>query len=120
MHKRSRSVLARAAGLCVWLAPVCGFAVVHTWTGANGAAKTYSDPLNWSPNGVPGSSDTALFAANGTAVFNNTPLVGFATVAACSFSMGQSGDHEWVVSQVLRVESTGSLTLTGGIDMQPG
>lgn len=57
------------------------FAVDRTWVGATGIPPgdgvSFGDPLNWSPNGVPGSADAMLFDLIGgdislAAAFTNT------------------------------------------------
>lgn len=65
---------------------VCG-GDVRTWKGPEGGA--WSEPSNWTPEGVPGDGDTLRFDASTAAVSSVNDLSGL-SVAALEFSGGQS------------------------------
>src|SRR5687768_11461691 len=59
-------VLAAAAGVVVGVPSWSARAGEYQWTGVppvgSTEAPSYTDPANWTPTGVPGAGDTAVFA----------------------------------------------------------
>jgi hypothetical protein len=58
--------------ICVWLlvflaVPICAWATEKQWSGG-GDAAAWEDSANWSPTGVPSSSDSIIIDATGAAV----------------------------------------------------
>ncbi|MCZ7556855.1 MAG: T9SS type A sorting domain-containing protein [Bacteroidia bacterium] len=89
--------------LCL-LSAVPAQATIYTWTGA-GANSNWNTPANWSPNGVPGSSDDAFFSSN--ASVNVT-----AAVTVLSFSI--TGATVTLLSDT-SVTVTSTMTLTDAL-----
>ena len=92
-------------------------ATTYTWT--NTAGGSWSAAANWSPNGIPGSGDTALITTSGTyAVGLSAPVtVNVLTVGTINGSGTQSfstSTQNLTVQSSLVVTNTGAFTLAGG------
>jgi hypothetical protein len=79
-------------------------AAIKTWTNTLGGS--WFAPINWSPNGVPGTSDTVNITNDGT----YTVSIPTGTVAVASINLGGSSG-----TQTLAMDTTESLTNAGSI-----
>ncbi|MEW6304194.1 MAG: hypothetical protein AB1705_12025 [Verrucomicrobiota bacterium] len=79
-------------------------AATYTWNGAN---ANWGDPTQWTPNGVPGSGDTANIGSGSAAVGSAT------TVSILNLSGGE-------VSGVGPLNIAGTFNWTGGVREGPG
>ncbi|MEO8354180.1 MAG: right-handed parallel beta-helix repeat-containing protein, partial [Chthoniobacteraceae bacterium] len=83
---------------------------IGTFTWQGGVSTDWFEPANWSPNGVPGSFDTAIFnggAPNDLELNQNTTVGTFQHTAGNFFGTGTLGVGD-------------SLVWTGGSQMGPG
>ena len=72
---------------CVGRAP-CGRGAIKNWINTSGG--TWFDPLNWSPNGVPTSSDAVTITNNGT----YTVVVSSNVVTTAVFTIGGASGRQ--------------------------
>jgi hypothetical protein len=115
-HLLKRGVLAFAI-IAISLNVYNASAITYTWT--NTAGGSWSAAANWNPNGIPGSSDTALIMTPGTyAVGLSAPvIVNSLTVGTTNGSGVQSFSTSILnltVQSSLVVNNTGAFTLAGG------
>lgn len=78
----------------VLMAAVAGYALVveaidYTWT--NNASGNWADSVMWSPNGVPGASDTAIFDNTTSSTTNKTITLGTSSVG----TVNVTGSRPW-------------------------
>ena len=104
-------------GACL-LAVQPGHAATVTWT--NAAGGNWNVPANWSPNRVPGSSDTAAFPDVGgsyAVTLNVAASVSGVLVGATGGANTQifsSSSQTLTVNGIIQVNSTGAFNLNGG------
>ena len=91
---------------------VMAHAMSYTWTGG-GAAGTWNDPANWSPNGVPNAGDDAKFELAGDLTITSDIAIssGVLTINNCGAVVSLNG----VVSGEGGIKLTGTnyLALAG-------
>jgi hypothetical protein len=112
-------VAALAASFAV-AAPAHATETSYKWIGSSGNSggdnHSWSDPNNWSPNGVPGDGDSATIASpdpnHCTAALNNIPTV---TLAALSITQDPT-----LCSVSITGDGTNSLTVTGAFTWDGG
>jgi hypothetical protein len=89
----------------------------YTWTG--GASTTnWDDPLNWSPNGVPGASvnHCVTIPAGNTVLLPSVPaepLRDLTVAGTLSHNTGFGGGVQLVITGELTIESTGTVNVNG-------
>ena len=113
--KRSRC-LGTAIGVLVLAAPASAFATTYTWIGPGGCAHgpcsgSWTDANNWSPTGVPSTSDTVSLPAASQADGGTTITSASGTVASLTIS----GGYLELDSPSLTVGAGGSFTWSDGI-----
>jgi hypothetical protein len=116
-HLLKRGILASAI-IAIFLNVYNASATTYAWT--NTAGGLWSAAANWSPNGIPGSGDTALITTSGTyAVGLSAPVtVNLLTVGTINGSGTQSFSTSTInltVQSSLVVNNTGAFTLNGGV-----
>jgi len=90
-------------------------ATVFVWT--NSASGNWSNPANWSPNGVPGSSDNAIITNSGTytVTLDVSPTVGSLNLGG---GIGQQTfamtGNNLTLNSISAINTDGVLVLNGG------
>jgi hypothetical protein len=83
-----------------------------TWTGASPTDNNWSDPLNWSPQQVPGPSDTAYFTEQGVSNYQ-------VNVSPSSPVGALTADSTWGINGgTLNINA--ALSVTGNFEMDSG
>jgi hypothetical protein len=99
---------------------------LKTWTSAGDAS--WNNSGNWTPSGIPGSSDSIVFNASGVA---NCNLIGKDTVGSLVIASGYAGvfslstdtlavAHDLIISNSTLNASTGALFVLGNVNILGG
>jgi hypothetical protein len=84
------------------------------WDGNGGVGGDWSDPLNWSTNGLPGTNDTAQIDANCSDAF---PVLLSTPQSVGVVQVGYAGTGYLRIGNDLTVGRSGNATFTGGISL---
>ncbi len=107
------------AALLAALPVSSALATSYTWTG-NAGDNNWSNPLNWSPNGTPGASDSVSFATSaspsaGTAsTLSNSASLTVSSLTIDGATVSNSGNIALASSGLFNIIQTGTTTLSGG------